>query len=267
MLAMEMSDMLFPIANTLEEVLNALEQYRGCFIKNRHIVQVGSEVYQHASEVFATEDLAPLDAKTMFPTKIESLVGVERQVIQQYLNKDPCSSNEKLQLAIDELAFISCTIIEDLIYLAKERYNWSDKIYDDLSNQNEWTLNIARYPFLDNQAGQILFPAHKDWGLLAIYPFIQGAGLEVFVGPATHWQPVEVPSGTVFCYAGDIFSRLTNGKVPALLHRVVQPEATREKSRTSIIFYADPIREMVLPNGEKVGDIIDSKLKKIGQIK
>jgi len=79
------------------------------------------------------------------------------------------------------------------------------------------------------------------------------------------WQALTIPQDCAFCYAGDIFARITNNKIKPLTHRVVQP-TDQVGSRTSIIFYVDPPRSMVLPSGEKVGDIIDSKLKKIGQI-
>lgn len=265
--------MLFPIVESTNEILDALENHRGCFIKFPEYVAEGKEAFVDSNRVFGTEVLAVLDEKTMFPTKIASLEAKERQVIQQYVNTvhyKPATKDIDLQNDIKELIWWSEQIADGILVAAAGRYKWSDKVIEDVNDPSEWTLNIARYPFLDNKGGDILFPAHKDWGLFALYPYIHGAGLEVFIGPTVGnhggWQWLEVPEGCVFCYAGDIFARITDNKILPLMHRVSQP-TDQAGSRTSIIFYADPIRDMILPSGEKVGDIIDSKLKKIGQIK
>ena len=258
--------MLFPVANTNEEIFDAFETYKGVFIHRPDIYRLGKQVYQDSEEVFAAENLAPLDEKTMFPTKIASLGGVERQVIQQYIMRPPAVKDPTLLTSVSELIVYTKDEARRLLAFAKDRYQWSDSLYQDVTNRDEWSLNVARYPFMPDKYGEILFPAHKDWGMFAIYPFVHGAGLEIHAGPATKWQWVEIPEDTVFCYAGDIFSKVTNGVMPSLLHRVSQP-TSQTGSRTSIIFYVDPIREMVLPSGEKMGDIIDAKLRKIGQIK
>jgi len=46
---------------------------------------------------------------------------------------------------------------------------------------------------------------------------------------------------------------------------VVQP-TDEPTGRTSMIFYVDTWRSMQLTNGKRVSEIIDEKLKKIGQI-
>lgn len=267
--------MLFPIVESTNEVLDALETHRGCFIKHPDFVAEGKQAFVDSIRVFGQEALAGLDEKTMFPTKIESLVGIERQVIQQYVSKmhstDSFATKDvDLQNDIRELVWWSEQLVDGILVAAAGRYKWSDQVIDDVNNATEWTLNIARYPFEEDKAGQVLFPAHKDWGLFAIYPYIHGAGLEVLLGPTVGnhggWQWLEVPEDCVFCYAGDIFARITDNKILPLTHRVSQP-TEHAGSRTSIIFYVDPVREMILPDGKKVGDIIDSKLKKIGQIK
>jgi hypothetical protein len=268
-----MNNMLFPIVESTNEVLDALETYRGCFIKFPDYVAEGKEAFVDSNRVFDSEILQPLDEKTMFPTTIASLKGKERQVIQQYVNTihyKPATKDVDLQNDIKELIWWSEQMMDGILVAAAGRYKWSDKVIEDVHDPSEWTLNIARYPFEENKGGEILFPAHKDWGLLAIYPYVHGAGLEVYIEPKAGgyggWQWLEIPEDCAFCYAGDIFSRITNKVVQPLLHRVSQP-TDQAGSRTSIIFYADPIRDMILPSGEKVGDIIDSKLKKIGQIK
>jgi len=173
---------MFPIVETAKEILDALENNRGCFIKHPDYVADGEQAYHDSNRVFDAKNLKPLDEKTMFPTKIASLVGVERQVIQQYVCSIPTSaatSDVDLFNNIKELCWSSAIITDSLFETAIDRYGWSEQTYEDVGDATEWTLNIARYPFVDNKKGEILFPAHKDWGLLAIYPFVHGAMFSV----------------------------------------------------------------------------------------
>lgn len=264
--------MLFPIVNSYKDILDALEEYQGAFIQHTYLSAVGKDTYEDSTKVFDEMVSSSLEEKTMFPTKIASLPGVERQVIQQYIARLSERATTDTLLFADILDIVDLTfpLVDALLVTSKDRYGWSEQTFKDVMNMSEWTVNIARYPFQKDKEGEILFPAHKDWGMLAIYPYVHGAGLEVYnphkAGGYGGWQWLEIPEGCTFCYAGDIFDRITNYKVKPLLHRVSQP-TNQVGSRTSIIFYVDPPREMVLPSGDKVGDIIDSKLKKIGQIK
>lgn len=256
---------MFPIVDFTkpDAILDYLETNKGVFIKDSYIASLGKEVLELSALSF-NKNLPVLDKKTMFPTKLGSLPKAERQVIQRYINRPFNINNIELENKLKTLSKTTELLCKQLLSVAASRYRWTLSQVSDLTIQDEWALNVARYPFKDGEAGQMLFPAHKDWGMMAIYPYIQGQGLEVYLNG--EWQECNVPEGYLFFYAGDIFTSVTNGKVPALLHRVRQPESTQDKSRTSIIFYVDPVREMILPSGQKVGDIIDSKLRKIGQI-
>lgn len=257
---------MFPIIDSTSalDILLALETSAGVFIKDSFLSSLGKEVFECAQNSFATEELSALDEKTMFPTTIATLPDAKRRVIQRYVNRPLVLQNEKLLSLMKEVSDKTEELSVNILLAARDHFGWLGPKFNDLLIKDEWALNVANYPFTEGKKGQLLFPAHKDWGMMAIYPYIAGEGLEVYIDKA--WRGLELPEGCLFCYAGDIFTRITDKKVPSLLHRVIQPtnEAT---DRTSVIFYADPVRWMSLPNGQTVGDIIDSKLKKIGQIK
>jgi len=210
----------------------------------------------------------PLEERTMFPKALANLPGPSRRVAQCFLSKErgvfesepPEISN--LRAKMSDLCMQLCLHAVVTIIWLGNRAGVSLDVIRELCNPAEWVLNAAHYPF-DGKKGDILFPAHRDWGTLAIYPMIEGAGLEMNINGT--WEPVEVPPGHMLCYAGDIFGRVTDGRVKPLLHRVVQP-VDGQGSRTALIFYADTVRTMRLPGGQLVNDIIESKLKKIGQI-
>jgi len=254
---------MFPVVSSIEDLLQALQTERGAFFYDKEIYQLGLSAQQYAENVF-NSDSFELDEKTMFPTKIASLPNVERQVIQQYIVKPNSIANIELATTVNKMIPLLEDMARDTLYLAREQFKWDPFLFSNTLDPVKWTINIAKYTFITEQSEQLLFPAHKDWGLLAIYPYVIGPGLEAIVNG--QWESVEIPENCLFCYAGDIFSRITDGKVPALTHRVKQPKDVIG-SRTSIIFYVDPPRHMVLHSGEQVGNIIDSKLRKIGQIK
>lgn len=259
---------MFPIENRKDvaHILFALEDHAGVFIKDPELYHLGKATFAAAKQVFnSTTELPALDEKTMFPSTINTLPGASRKVIQRYVTRPFPIQDEPLNYLTKDLCLESQNLADFILNNASFHYKWSLQTIEDLiANRDEWVLNVANYPFTKECDSQLLFPAHKDWGLMALYPYIDGPGLEVYIN--NEWQALVVPEDCLFCYAGDIFTRVSDKRVPALLHRVVQPPQL-VGDRTSIIFYADPVRTMVLPNGQVVGDIIDSKLKKIGQIK
>jgi len=253
---------MFPIVDyyNTEELVDKLEMYGGVFIYDSITSSLGKRVFKEANKLFESgQELPSLDEKTMFPNTISTLPGASRRVIQRYVTH-PNSVGEPFDSLADFLSEVTDELATNILGWAASKYGWSERFFV----KDEWVLNVANYPFTEERDNQLLFPAHKDWGMMAIYPYIDGPGLEVYTND--QWSPLVLPEKCLFCYAGDIFTRITDGKVKALLHRVAQPAGLRG-SRTSVIFYADPAREMVLPDGKTVGSIIDSKLRKIGQIK
>lgn len=258
---------MFPIVEqrNVSNIVLALEEHQGVFIKSPELSKLGKETFLAAKEVFdSNQPLPELDVKTMFPSTIGTLPGAQRRVIQKYLVRPLSIDNERLSLQITNLSYGVGFLAEDILEAAGVYYEWDAHIMDSLYNIEEWTLNIANYPFTKEREGQLLFPAHKDWGLMAIYPYVDGEGLEVYIDG--QWQSLALPEDCLLCYVGDIYTRLSEGKTKSLLHRVKQP-GNKAPDRTSTIFYIDPIRSMVLPDGTTVESLIDSKLKKIGQIK
>lgn len=258
--------MIFPIveAYSTSAIIDMMRDYSGLFLYNKAISGLGKKLYDESQLVFEAGNLPELDAKTMFPTKIASLPGVERKVLQRRVYGDNNSYSPGLDHDMNLVSMTLDLLASSMLISMATKYGWDTKTKSNIVDPTEWVLNIANYPFQDGKAGQVLFPAHKDWGTMAIYPYIKGGGLEAYVD--NQWQSVEVPENCLFFYGGDVLSKLTGGEVKPLLHRVVQP-ADQVGSRTSIIFYVDPIRDMILPDGQIVRDIMDAKLRKIGQIK
>lgn len=253
---------MFPIINSYatKDIVVALQKYSGVFIKDISISIMGRLSYELSVDLM-TNDLPTLDRYTMFPTSVTTLPGANRKVIQRYVNRLFEFRNDKLSELLSQLSNETENLSNQIILESGKIFEWSKDTINNLLVKNEWVLNIAQYEFTAGNSQQLLFPSHKDWGLFAIYPYVHGNGLEVYINK--EWQSVIVPEDCTFCYCGDIFNKITDGQMPALTHRVIQP--SDEGSRTSIIFYVDPIREMLV-RGTTVGSLIESRLRRIGQI-
>ncbi len=282
---------LFPTVSyeDLEQIALELEQHAGVFLEGHPFTPLANHLASYAGGILrALPACPPLEAKTMFPESLQQLPDAKRNVLQVY--GDPLRRPEKedprsaalrdiLGAVMEELADYADNVLTEILH----HYEIGVRLPAELRREDEWSLNVAHYPCFGKKKGDILFPAHKDWGLLALYPATPGPGLEVedTRGETVKLVELVVPPKMMFLYAGDILRRVTSGKIRPLLHRVVAPfdrpplscfspadleRVGTESGRTSMIFYVDPPRDVVLEDGMLIGEIIDSKLRKIGQI-
>lgn len=258
---------MIPTVETLDEMVEALATSKACFIAVPDFVEQESEkLFREVDSLLRGLDDCPvLDEKTMFPGSLATNPGAKRRVVQRFVLRGADAADVSIRSAQELMTTVTLRMVivaQAIIDGVCQRFGLSETVRKDLLDMQEWVLNVAHYPFEEGQKGKILFPAHKDWGTLAVYPFVEGEGLEASLDGRT-WIQVKPPKRAMFCYAGDILQRVS--PVQALLHRVVQP-TNDAGGRTACIFYADTRRGMVLPTGETVGEIIDAKLRKIGQI-
>jgi isopenicillin N synthase-like dioxygenase len=79
--------------------------------------------------------------------------------------------------------------------------------------------------------------AHTDFDLITALPRATSAGLEVM--RADEWVAVTPPPGSAVINGGIVLERLTNGLIPAAVHRVRSP-AGATGGRLSIVQFCHP---------------------------
>lgn len=97
-------------------------------------------------------------------------------------------------------------------------------------------------------SGQVRTGAHTDRGGLTLLWADQApGGLEVR-RPDGGWEPVLIPSDAFILQVGDMFSRWTNGRVRANVHRVANPprEAAAGASRLALVYFHYPNLDTVI---------------------
>lgn len=215
-----------------------------------------------AAVLRAHEDITdvPDDPRTMFPKKLSYAPTPERAVIQVY--EDPNRGEaEPFRTLVRPMMASMADLSTALLHTLAERYGWEKSTRADVVRRDEWVLNGVHYFFTEGGNGQVLFPPHRDWGLLTLYPAVGGPGLELNFGKG--WEAVDTSDG-ILLYAGNIIQRLVPD-IQSVLHRVVQT-GEDSKGRTALIYYVDGYRPLQLPTGETVGEYIDKSLRRLGQI-
>jgi isopenicillin N synthase-like dioxygenase len=96
--------------------------------------------------------------------------------------------------------------------------------------------------------GQTRVGAHSDRGGVTILAADEApGGLEVRLG-GREWVPVVIPPDAYVLQVGDLFSRWTNRRLPANVHRVVNPprEVAATASRLALVYFHYPALDTVV---------------------
>ncbi|MGK0359242.1 MAG: isopenicillin N synthase-like dioxygenase [Bradymonadia bacterium] len=146
----------------------------------------------------------------------------------------------QLYAALDHLAFGLLDAIARYLQI-------EPALLQALAKDGNSVLRIINYPDLDAPApaGAIRAAAHEDVNLLTILPVATRPGLQILT-PDGHWMQVEAPRGAMICDTGDMMALLTQGRMPATTHRVVNPAGASDGGRLSIPFFMHPHPDAML---------------------
>jgi isopenicillin N synthase-like dioxygenase len=103
-------------------------------------------------------------------------------------------------------------------------------------------LRLIHYPPLRDAfiPGGVRAAEHEDINLLTLLCESTAAGLEILTRDGT-WLPVEAPPGHIVVDTGDMMQLITNGQLPSVTHRVVNPPSGRgDVVRYSMPFFVHP---------------------------
>jgi isopenicillin N synthase-like dioxygenase len=135
------------------------------------------------------------------------------------------------------------------LYLGKEESFLPQMIVDGNS-----VLRIIHYPVCDgfSEPGFMRAAAHEDINLITLLPEATQSGLEILTREG-EWLPVPALKGQMIVDTGDMMKWLTNEKIPATTHRVVNPQG-EPTPRYSMPFFVHPRPGVVLDPGLFAGE-------------
>lgn len=145
----------------------------------------------------------------------------------------------KLYHEMDLLAFYVVGLIAD--YLGLDR-----NIFDEMVKDGNSILRVIHYPDVENAPeGSVRSAAHEDINLLTLLPAATKPGLEILTKDG-QWVDVAPPAGAIVCDTGDMMQLLTNAKLPATTHRVINPKGGKDGGRYSMPFFMHPHPQAIL---------------------
>lgn len=103
-------------------------------------------------------------------------------------------------------------------------------------------LRVIHYPPLREAfvPGALRAAEHEDINLITLLCESTAAGLEILTRDG-RWLAVEAPPGHIVVDSGDMMQLVTNGRLPATTHRVVNPPSSEEDlPRYSMPFFVHP---------------------------
>lgn len=120
-------------------------------------------------------------------------------------------------------------------------------------------LRVIHYP--DNPEaipGAVRAARHEDINLLTVLPVSTRPGLQLLTRDG-EWVAIDADPGVMVCDTGDMMQVLTNGRIPATTHRVVNPDES-DGGRLSMPFFLHPHPDHVLtPLGPGGAEPISSR--------
>jgi isopenicillin N synthase-like dioxygenase len=115
-----------------------------------------------------------------------------------------------------------------------------DAYFDDLLADGSHLTRAIHYPpMADAPAGEHVWAdAHSDINLVTALPRATGRGLQLQT--VDGWRDVVPPDGHVVMNSGMMLERLSNGRIPAGVHRVVAGDNRHAAARFSVVQFCHP---------------------------
>jgi isopenicillin N synthase-like dioxygenase len=151
--------------------------------------------------------------------------------------KEIPSFQEIMQSLFDDFDHLAHMILTAIAhYLGYESDMLTNLVYEGNS-----ILRVLHYPNIDglDTSGHVRAAAHEDINLLTLLPAATQPGLELLTREG-EWLSINPPLGSIICDTGDMMSLLTQKRMPATTHRVVNPIDDKKGSRLSMPFFMHP---------------------------
>jgi isopenicillin N synthase-like dioxygenase len=124
-----------------------------------------------------------------------------------------------------------------------------EKVLANLIGEGSSILRVLHYPAVDLEeakAGAVRSHEHEDINLMTIMPKASAPGLQIKTKTGV-WIDVIVPDHTVIVTPSELMGHITNQRISATTHRVVNPQEGDSSERYSFPFFTSPPLDKMLP--------------------
>jgi isopenicillin N synthase-like dioxygenase len=122
----------------------------------------------------------------------------------------------------------------------------ADSYFDDMLRDGAHLTRAIHYPPMSDAPSRdhVWADRHSDINLITALPRATERGLQLLTDDG--WVDVVPPDGYAVINSGIMLERLTNGRIPAGVHRVVAPDDGAARDRYSVVQFCHPAPWFVL---------------------
>ncbi len=261
------------------ELVQSLRNTGFAIIRNHDIdKKLISDVYSEWSDFFNGDfkhsyrfDIEKQDG--YFPMKSENAHGYSTKDLKEFyhiylpwgrvpseISGDTIKLRNKLvEIATVLLGWIDKNTPEEI------SENYSMPLGDMITDSENNLLRIIHYPPLrdTDHTNALRAAAHGDINLITVLLSGSQPGLEV-LNSEKKWVPVDSNKGWLVINSGDMLNKCSNGYFPSTIHRVVNPDKSRNVSRYSMPLFLHPRDEVVLNEKYTALSYLEKRLKALG---
>jgi isopenicillin N synthase-like dioxygenase len=165
-----------------------------------------------------------------------------------------------------------------LLHALEPKLGVKDGFFKETTRDGNSILRLLHYPPIpaDADPNAERAKAHYDINTITLLVSGSSSGLQVKSKETGEWIPIEADAESITVNMGDMLSRICNDELPSTLHRVVNPDPSKNIVRYSMPFFLHFRNEVVLKclpkfkgSGEKypeitAGEFLNERLKEIG---
>lgn len=148
-------------------------------------------------------------------------------------------------------------VAEHLLRALAQGLGYPAEFFSQMVCEGNSVQRLIHYPPLNTLASTqgVRAGAHADINLITLLIGATDSGLELLDRDG-QWLAIDNQVGDLVVDTGDMMAAITNGLLPATVHRVVNPEDT-SRARYSIPFFVHPRNEvpLIAPGGNPQGAI------------
>lgn len=131
--------------------------------------------------------------------------------------------------------------VSSLLEALADYFGLSRRTFADMVVDGNSIMRAIHYPPVVGTIppGAVRAAAHEDINIITLLCEATSSGLELLTRDGD-WLPISALEGQIVVDSGDMLQRVTNGRIPATTHRVVNPDDGHQGARYSMPFFVHP---------------------------
>jgi len=208
-----------------------------------------------------------------FPFKSENPYNSKKKDLKEFFHIYPLwgrypdfIDKDSLRL-FDELTKLGSILLKSIdSYSPKEiRKKYTEPLHAMSKNSNQNLMRVIHYPPIktSDHTEEIRAGEHTDINLITLLVSGSQPGLQV-KNKDGKWINIKSKKGQIVINTGDMLRECSNGHFPSTIHRVINPNQSKNISRFSIPLFLHPRPDVILSDKYTANSYLLERLREIG---